>query len=286
MAISQRARISSNEPHEFWIQRQVGGHQFRYCDRERPVDLKTKIILATEIRERLDTMREVETGRDADTLRILHLLIPALIDRLTNGEPAYRKDSLEYQFRTLLFSILSRIPSSEATRQSIYDCMVHIIRRDNEENAVLAAKHLVDLFRINRHISPESLSQFTDVCKDVFMNMRGLVGTFFKEDSAARDANLALPSIQSFKCATELASVLSLYTQHLKDTIRTQVVLPAAFDFLMVEAPAQKTARENYEAMGNFWSGMAPTIKNTAVYSELILAQIKVRRTRATVVSH
>lgn len=227
-------------------------------------------------------MREVETGRDTETLRVLHLIVPSLIDRLNPEYAAYRKDSAEYQFRTLLFSILSRIPSSEATRQSVYDFMLQVIRRDNEDNAVLAAKHLVELFRLNRVIPPDSLSQFTDLCRDIFNSVDQLQSNWFTETAPVRDPNLALPSVQSFKVATELASVLGLYTQHLKDTIRTSVVLPAAFNFLQFEAPLQKTARENYEAMGNYWSGMAPTIKNASVYSELLLAQIKVSRVTKT----
>lgn len=43
-----------------------------------------------------------------------------------------------------------------------------------------------------------------------------------------------------------------------------------------MEAPAQKKYREDCEAMGNIWSGTAPTIKNTQVYTDFIHMQTKV----------
>lgn len=46
---------------------------------------------------------------------------------------------------------------------------------------------------------------------------------------------------------------------------------------ILLEAPAQKKAREDCEAMGGIWAGMAPTIKNKQVYSDFIHAQTKVR---------
>lgn len=112
------------------------------------------------------------------------------------------------------------------------------------------------------------------------MNMRPLADRFFQDNSPIRDANLALPSMQSFKVAAELGLVLAVYTQVLKDVIRTPVVVPAAVDFLAVEAPNQKVAREAYEATGKYWSGMSKTIRNPILYSELLAAQIKVRITR------
>lgn len=43
-----------------------------------------------------------------------------------------------------------------------------------------------------------------------------------------------------------------------------------------LESSIQKTAREDYEAMGGIWAGEAPNMKNRAVYSDFIIAQIKV----------
>lgn len=46
---------------------------------------------------------------------------------------------------------------------------------------------------------------------------------------------------------------------------------------LLLESPAQKKAREDKEAMGGYWAGIAPTVVNTQVYTDFILSQIKVR---------
>jgi transformation/transcription domain-associated protein len=44
----------------------------------------------------------------------------------------------------------------------------------------------------------------------------------------------------------------------------------------LIESPAQKKAREDSEAMGEYWTGMAPTITNPQLYADFINAQIKV----------
>jgi transformation/transcription domain-associated protein len=59
-------------------------------------------------------------------------------------------------------------------------------------------------------------------------------------------------------------------------SVAVQATIAPAFEVLALEAPAQKQAREDYEAMGGIWAGMAPSIKNSSAYSDFIHTQIKV----------
>ena len=45
---------------------------------------------------------------------------------------------------------------------------------------------------------------------------------------------------------------------------------------VILEAPVQKKAREDFEAMGGIWAGTASSIKNPMIYADCIGAQIKV----------
>ncbi|KIY71478.1 hypothetical protein CYLTODRAFT_487243 [Cylindrobasidium torrendii FP15055 ss-10] len=240
-------------------------------------DLQKKVQIALEIREILDNIREHDQGRDDSNYRPLQQVIPRLLEILTSQSPAYRKTTPEYEFRTYVITILTRIPLNEQARpflQAIYECLLHVIRSDNEDNAVIATKHLVEVMRQGRLLAPNSLDQVQQLCKDVFFNMRPLADRFFREDSPQRDALLALPSMQSFKVATELALMLALHCAFFKESILELV--PAVRDFLAVEAPLQKAAREAYEAQeGHFWAGMAKTIKSPPLYLEMLHAQTK-----------
>ena len=55
-----------------------------------------------------------------------------------------------------------------------------------------------------------------------------------------------------------------------------QGIVPRMFEATCIEAPAQKEARDSHEAMGGFWSGIAPGIHNVTAYTDYITAQIKV----------
>ncbi|KAG7449166.1 uncharacterized protein BT62DRAFT_1073682 [Guyanagaster necrorhizus] len=238
------------------------------------IDLKTRFVVATEIREILDTLR------DADASRALPFIIPPLVELLQSGEVSFRKESLEFQFRSIVLSILTRLPISEHAKphvQSIYNCLLCVIRQDNEENGVSACKHIVELVRAYRMLTEENLRDFTSLFKDVFANIKPMTEQLLSEGSAELDPAISLPSIKSFKVTAELGLLMAMFSQIQRDLIRSvvQVTIPPAFEVLCLEAPAQKKAREEFEAAGGFWAGMAPTITNPGSYGDFVNAQIK-----------
>ena len=170
-------------------------------------DLKTRFVVATEIREILDTLR------DADASRALPFIIPPLVELLQSGEVSFRKESLEFQFRSVVLSILTRLPTSEHAKphvQSIYNCLLYVIRQDNEENGVSACKHIVELVRAYRMLTEENLRDFTSLFKDVFANMKPMTEQLLSEGSVELDSAVSLPSIKSFKVTAELGLVMAI----------------------------------------------------------------------------
>lgn len=222
----------------------------------------------------------LDTVRDADTAKSLPYLVPALIELLQAGEPVSQKETMEYQFRRVLFEILNRLPVNEAVRvhfDSVFACMLHVLRHDNEENGSTACKTLVDLIRNYRSLKKEGLSEFVVIFQEVFGNMRGLVDQYLSEDSALLDANSAFPAMRSFKVLGEMGMVMVIMSQLNRALVQTSIqdTTASAFDMLALESPAQQKARVEYEAMGGIWAGMTPSIKNASTYSDLIHAQIK-----------
>ncbi|EMD40733.1 hypothetical protein CERSUDRAFT_111311 [Gelatoporia subvermispora B] len=238
------------------------------------IDLKTKYTVACELREMIDTVR------DAESARVLPHMIPVLLDILRSGEPSFNRESLEYQFRRCLLDILHRIPSGEVIRQqilSLFHGMLHLLRHDNEENGIICCKTIMDLFRTFRTLNEELLAEFMGILHALLQNVKGLVDELLSENSPLMDENILLPASRSFKVLSEMAIVVVAFLQMHRNMVQPvlQSTLPLTFEFVSLESPAQRKAREDYEAMGGFWAGMAPTVKNIQPYTDLIVAQTK-----------
>ena len=238
-------------------------------------DLKTKNEVATEIRDMLDTTREFEI------VRVLQYLIPTLLELLRNGEPSFRKDSQEYQFRRVLVEILHRIPTSDATRphlDDIFKHLFHLVRNDNEDNTSLACKTLIDLVRNYRCLTEERLGECTTLFLEALSHMSELCTRLLSEDSEIMDPNASLPALHSFKVMSELGLVMVMFTRAMRQMTPTvKGTIDPTFSVIELVSPAQKKARDDYEAMDNVWAGMASTIQNPGAYSDFINAQIKAR---------
>ncbi|KAG6831589.1 hypothetical protein H0H92_009062 [Tricholoma furcatifolium] len=239
------------------------------------VDLKTKHAIASEIREMIDTLRDIES------VRAIPVLIPAVLELLRNVEVSVLKDSTEYQFRRLLVELLNRIPVNEAVRPyvpQIYNAMLQVLRRDNEDDGSAAAKALLDFTRGYRSLTEDVITEFLAIFKEGLGNLKEVVGNVFSEDSAPLDANVVPLSMYSFKVLGEVAMIIVLISQIHKPVVAPHIngIAAPILEVLALQSPAQQKTREDYEAMDNIWSGVAPTIKNVTAYSEFIHCQIKV----------
>ena len=223
----------------------------------------------------------LDTVRDADSTRALPNLAQAILDLLRSGEPSFHKDSSEYQFRRVLCETLSRLPLNDGLKSkvmSIWAGMLHVLRHENEENGITASKLLMDIVRGQRSsLAEENLSEFVAIFQETFAGMQGLVNQYFSEDSLPVDVNISLPALHSFKVLAEMTMVMVLISQLHKNLVPTmfQGTTPLAFEVLALESPAQHKARSEYEAMGGFWAGMSPKIRNPGLYSDFIYAQTK-----------
>jgi transformation/transcription domain-associated protein len=227
----------------------------------------------------------IDLIRDSDVAGVFTYLIPTLLDALRSGEPSFRRDSQEYQFRRMLLEIVSRLPLQEHLRPfatSILDCMRFVLRRDNEDNVAVCCKIIMDhvkTWRSPNSTTADTVNDIIAIFLETLESTKTLIPELFSEDSIVIDPNQALPSMRSFKALSEISVTLILILQVLR--AHGPAILPtvaAVFAFLENEAPVQRSARIGYEAASNdnIWHGMAPGIRNGPAYSDLVQAQIKV----------
>lgn len=74
-----------------------------------------------------------------------------------------------------------------------------------------------------------------------------------------------------------MVAVALLQTRGQPPEVHIHKTMALAVRVACLESSVQKTAKDDYEAMGGFWSGIAPGMKNPTIYADFIVAQIKVR---------
>jgi transformation/transcription domain-associated protein len=235
-------------------------------------DVKLKIAVAKEIREMLDT------PRDSESFRALTRLIPIVLELLHSTTCNLDKNSLEYPFRRVLVEIVNRLPFHENVRpfvDDIFKSMMEVLRMDNEENGVTCCKTLVDLIRNYRISAGQSMNDFFTIFQESCAQMPGLVTEVLSANSNRINEDAVLPCLRSFKGLVEMGQVMASFMQIQRNATPTSTLSPA-LEVLALESPAQKQARDNHEAMGGIWSGMAPTVQNPVAYSDFLSAQAKV----------
>ncbi|THH03836.1 hypothetical protein EW145_g5969 [Phellinidium pouzarii] len=239
------------------------------------IPLKIKMEIAIELKEMVDSVRDVEAAR------VFPHMLSVLLDTLRNTEPSFRKDSLEYQYRRILIEIIHRIPPSEMFRPHVGNLMttiLFILKHDTEDNAVTCLKALHDIIRTMKHLTDEPAAELIQFYLQLLRNMPSLVTEFFSEGSVQVDPNAITLGTHSFKVLTEIPFVMVILVQGNRPVAQPMLseIINVTLEAAALESPIQKKVREDYETMGGIWAGEAPNMKNHKLYTDFIVAQIKV----------
>lgn len=221
--------------------------------------------------------------KDTDTPRVVPFIITVVIEFLRNTQPSFVRDSLEFQLRRTLVEVLHRTPLLETIRpqaQTLCSGLLQVIGNDTEDNAITCCKILMDLVRNYRPLTEESLQQFIATIQTVFRNLPSLVEELLSENSPPLDPNIIHSSTRSFKVFAELATTVVVLLQNHRVIVSPVLAESQSvyFDVLTIQSPAQKKTREDHEAKGKYWSGVASNMPNTQAYTDLIVGQVKVCR--------
>ncbi|KAI8925789.1 hypothetical protein BC831DRAFT_256646 [Entophlyctis helioformis] len=255
------------------------------------VDNKVKVAIVTELRDSIEIVQSVEYPR------FLAFLLPVFISILSSVEPSLFADTNDNKVRNIILEIIHRFPNNDALKSYAQDLMkvlMSVLRTDNEENAVICLKIIVDLHKNYKTIVEDYVQPFLDTVQEMYQNMEKAVADAFGDDGALDAGSLvdlsgsavggepqskkALPlSLFSFKVLTECPIIIALLFQIHRKFVPTNVPLfvPLIVKVLLLQPPQQAAIHKEADAQSTVFLGMAPSIKNAAVYGEFKSLQVK-----------
>jgi transformation/transcription domain-associated protein len=258
-------------------------------------------MIAMELRDKVEIFQSVEYRR------FLALLLPVFTSILRDGQPAFTSNAVEQRLRQTILEIIYRFPHNDDLRQHASDIMgllLRLLRIENEENAVLCLKIIIDLYRTYKDILDEYVQPFFDIVMEMYRNMPKAVEDTFNQPSTPAPtgntpgaSNMMSPrpsspadlneapakqlarGMHSFKVLTECpVIVVLLYQPHRRNMFNnTQAFIPLIMEMLSLQAKPQAEAQAA-APKGEIFVGVSPGIKNRTVYTEFIFAQVKVSR--------
>ncbi|KAI0220626.1 transcription-associated protein 1 [Massospora cicadina] len=240
----------------------------RLSDPKLTSTLKTKIAL--ELRDSQELFHVAENPTQ------LSILIPSLLSLLEDEPPSFSQKAYEQKLRCTILEILNRLPFNEALRfqaQNISKTLFQILKTDNEDNALASLKILVDMFRCYRNDLGNAIVLLFEAIRDIYANMESVVRDLF--DNPGTPANST--GVLSFKLLIECPTLLKPLGGSHKELMAglASLMLPTALDFLKLQAAPQLEARQLEHANGKYFVGVSSAIKNTAAFSDFVMAQIK-----------
>ncbi|KDN49215.1 hypothetical protein K437DRAFT_79486 [Tilletiaria anomala UBC 951] len=271
------------------------------------VDVRTKLQVVVEVKEMLEMFHSVDYGR------FLKSFIPAYTKLLENVPCAFSTDATEQRLRHTVLETIQRLPQHELVKEyaeQVMKCMMVTLQNDNEDNAVTALKIIIDLHRSYKQVLGEHVQPFLDLVQTFYKGMGKTVQESFG-DEVGEDANMQAPgpssdaasasgstpgpandaalggppgpktllkSTSSFKVLTECPIAIVLIFQSYRQVVAQAIgiFVPLVVEHcLHHQAKPQADAHAAAAAKGEIFVGVAPSIKKRALYSDMIVAQVK-----------
>ena len=211
-----------------------------------------------------------------------------------------------------MLEILHRLhhvsPELEPYAADMVDVLLDLIRIEDEDNAVLCLKTIMDLARNQPKPTAPKVQAFLDLILEMFEMMEGVVKDTFDKDSSQPAGLPSTPSaptfqsprpgspattisdsgverkdpelvkgMQSFKVLSECPIiVVSIFQAH-RPSVAANVkkFVPSIKGILMLQAKAQEKAHTDAAAAGTIFTGVTKDIKNRAAFGDFITAQVK-----------
>ncbi|KAJ3404672.1 hypothetical protein HDU80_002517 [Chytriomyces hyalinus] len=254
------------------------------------IDTAIKFKIASEIRYSIEIVHTPEYPR------FLTYFIPAFSHVLTEMPPAFLNSSPEHKLRNVILEIFHRLPLTESLRTYATDLMtvlMHVLRSDNEENAVVALKVIVELHKTYKHELEAHVQEFFDLVLEMYRGMRKAVADTFDDPdatvyqpapqfaatgNASEDPNREFgKSMTSFKVLTECPIIIALLLQVHRSFVNANVpqFVPLIMEALLLQPLHQREAHEEAAQNNTVFFGVSPKIKNRAAYSEFKALQVK-----------
>ncbi|SLM34988.1 histone acetylase complex subunit [Lasallia pustulata] len=271
------------------------------------LELKVKYNLATELRDNVDGFCV-----GASYAIFLKKLVPVFM-KLLEGPPVFTSTSWEQRLRNCILEIFHRLPMNPAEvlkpyAAGIVDVLMGLVRTENEDNAVLCMKTVMDLERHQVEATAGKVQPFLELIQEMFETMEQVVKDTFDSPAQAsgstpgnsqslqyprpgspsasvnsdlgieqQTARPLLKGMQSFKVLAECPIiVVSLFQAH-RNCVHANVkkFVPLIKGVLLHQAKPQERAHAEAAARGKIFTGVSREIKNRAAFGEFVTAQVK-----------
>lgn len=217
--------------------------------------------------------------------------------------------------RSCVLEIIHRLPMNHADALKPYaagivDLLMNLVRIENEDNAVLCMKTIMDLERHQPEATASKVQPFLDLIQEMFETMEQVVEETFDTPaqgttagatpnnaqvfqsprpgspsaSVATDLGIDLQTnrpllmgMQSFKVFAECPIiVVSLFQAH-RNCVPGNVkkFVPLIKLVLMLQAEPQEREHAEAESRNEIFTGVSKGIKNRVAFGEFITAQVK-----------
>ncbi|KAI5290001.1 hypothetical protein KEM54_002692 [Ascosphaera aggregata] len=276
------------------------------------LDIKTRANFAGEFRDNLDRLCIAATFKF-----LLRRMMPILKDILQE-EPSFSSSSSEQKLRNAALEVIHRFPfnNPEITPYAteMIDFFMGLIRRENEDNAIICMKIIMDLERHQAEATVSKVQPFLDLILELFSSMEQVVKDTFNQDSQTSPSMPSTPgaantpaqgfpfrstspassvvsdlgveqavnehlpkAMQSFKVIAECPIMLvSIFHIHRSFMSETvEKMLPIIKNILSLQARPQQKEHADAAARGEIYTGVSRNLKNRAAFGEFITAQIK-----------
>lgn len=222
--------------------------------------------------------------------------------------------NLFQKLRSCVLEILHRLPTNppeafEPFAEEVVDLLMSLVKCDNEENASLCVKTIMDIMRHQTKVLQDKVQPFLTLIQDLFDQMEHVVREQLDNPSSgvpstpgstqtyqnsprpgspvASVADLGadpqqqtrplLKGMQSFKvlaeCPIIVVSIFQVYRQTVGPNVK--LFVPLIKSVLLLQAKPQEQAHIDAAAKGTIFTGVSPNIRNRAAFGEFITAQVK-----------
>jgi transformation/transcription domain-associated protein len=193
------------------------------------------------------------------------------------------------------------------------DILIALVRLDNEENASLCVKTIMDIMRNQTKVCQDKVQPFLSLIQDLFDKMESVVrdqldnaepgshgpgastpgSTQTYQNSPRPGSPVAsvsdlgadpqqqtrplLKGMASFKvlaeCPIIVVSIFQVYRASVPSNVK--IFVPLIKSVLLLQAKPQEEAHKEAAARGTIFTGVSPNIRNRAAFGEFITAQVK-----------
>ncbi|KAK0123777.1 hypothetical protein ONS95_008778 [Cadophora gregata] len=271
-------------------------------------DVKVKVEAAGQLR---DSLEHYISGNIYGPF--LKKLVPIFINIL-KSPPVFISTSAEQKLRNCVLEILHRLPTNppepfEPYAEEVVDLLMNLVRVDNEENASLCVKTIMDIMRHQTKVLQDKVQPFLSLIQELFDQMESVVrdqldnptpnvpstpGSSQTFQNSPRPGSPVasvsdlgadpqqqtrplLKGMQSFKVLAECPIIVVSIFQVYRNTVGPNVKLfvPLIKSVLLLQAKPQEQAHADAAAKGTIFTGVSPNIRNRAAFGEFITAQVK-----------